>query len=83
MIFELMKLVEQELGTKLDSDAAYRMEAALCKQYGGERMYVPKLPKLVAQVKLASLGTGMATAELAKQMGISRQHVWRIVRKQK
>jgi Mor family transcriptional regulator len=83
MIYELVRLVEQELGTKLHPESAFRLESALCKQFGGESVYVPKLPKLVKQVRLAAIGTGIATAELAREMGISRQHVWRIMRKVK
>lgn len=80
MIFELVRLVEQELGHPLPREAAHRLESALCQQFGGERVYVPKLPKLVAQVRLASLGTGMATEALAGQMSLSVRQVRRIVR---
>lgn len=80
MIRELLNLVEGELGTSLAPDAAQRIKAGLCQAYGGERMYVEKLPKLVHQVRLSSIGTGQATATLAGQMGLSVRHVRRVVR---
>jgi Mor family transcriptional regulator len=86
MIRDLVKLVEYELGTDLPSDACHRLEAALCRTYGGERMYVPKLPKLVHQVRIAAIGSSMGTgtsgpsAALAGNMGLSVRQVRRIVR---
>lgn len=80
MIFELMRLVEKEIGTKLDHDAAYRIEEAICRQYGGERVYVQKLPKLVAQVRIAALGTGVATTAMAQATGLSPRRIRQIVR---
>jgi len=81
MIRELVQMFERELGTAAPTDMAYRLEKALCDKYGGERLYVPKLPKLVNQVKLSELGTGIGPGEAAKQLGISRITVWRARRK--
>ena len=58
MIRDLVKMVEYELGTDLPTDACHRLEAALCRTYGGERMYVPRLPKLVHQVRMAAINPG-------------------------
>lgn len=80
MIRDLLQLVEKELGTSLPPGSARRLESALCQQYGGERVYVPKLPKLVNQVRLAALGTGLATGELARQMGVTTRRVRQIIR---
>lgn len=80
MIRELVQMVEKELGQTLPRDSAHRLEAALCKQYGGERLYVPKLPKLVSQVRLAALGTGLASAALAGELNLSVRQVRRIIR---
>lgn len=83
MIRDLVKMVEYELGTSLPNDACHRLEAALCRSYGGERMYVPKLPKLVHQVRIAAIGTGTgstASGALASGMGLSVRQVRRIVR---
>lgn len=80
MIRELVQMVEKELGVTMPRDSAHRLEAALCLQYGGERLYVPKLPKLVSQVRMASLGTGMASAALAGELNLSVRQVRRIVR---
>lgn len=83
MIRDLVKMVEHELGTSLPADACHRLEASLCRAYGGERMYVPKLPKLVHQVRIAAIGTGTgntASGALASGMGLSVRQVRRIVR---
>lgn len=80
MILELVRLVEQELGTALPNGCAHRIEAALCQQFGGERVYVQKLPKLVHQVRLASLGTGTAAGALGQAIGRSPSQVRRILR---
>mgnify|MGYP006921298054 CR=1 FL=1 len=80
MIRDLVKMVEHELGTSLPADACHRLEASLCRSYGGERMYIPKLPKLVHQVRIAALGTGSASGSLAGSMGLSVRQVRRIVR---
>lgn len=80
MIRELVSMFEKELGTQLPTDSAQRVKAALSEAYGGERMYVAKLPKLVHQVRVASLGTGMASATMAGEMGISVRQVRRVMR---
>ena len=84
MIRDLVKMVEYELGTDLPTDACHRLEAALCRTYGGERMYVPRLPKLVHQVRMAAInpgtGSGCQTVALAGSMGLSVRQVRRIVR---
>ena len=80
MIRELVQMVEKERGTTLPRDSAHRIEAALCQQYGGERYYVPKLPKLVAQVRIAAVGTGAPSTVLASETGLSVRQVRRIVR---
>jgi hypothetical protein len=72
MIKDLMKILEAELGHSLPQDLQHRAEAQLCQQYGGERVYVPKLPKLVKRVQFASLSTGTsACPEVAAKMGIT------------
>lgn len=80
MIRELVQMVEKEIGTRLPADSAHRLEAALCRQYGGESLYVPKLPKLVAQVRLAALGTGLATSVMAQKLGVTPRRVRQILR---
>lgn len=80
MIRELVRMVEKELGVPLPADATHRLEAALCLQYGGASVYVPKLPKLVHQVRVAGLGTSLPSAVLAGEMGLSARHVRRVLR---
>lgn len=41
MIRELVRLVETELGLTLPGDIKRRIEAGLCRQFGGRRVYVP------------------------------------------
>jgi len=78
MIYELVRLMEKELGSALPIETAHRLEAALSEQFGGERVYVPKLPKLVSRVKIAAIGTGLASAALAQELGITVRQVRRI-----
>ena len=81
MIRYLMKILEAELGQPLPADLKHRAEAQLCQQYGGERFYVPKLPKLVHQVRLTQISTSTAaTAQDAARLGLSVRHVRRIQR---
>lgn len=81
MIRDLMKILERELGQPLPSDMPQRLEAQLCQQYGGERVYVPKLPKLQHQVRLTHLSTSTAaTHEDAARLGLSVRQVRRIRR---
>jgi Mor family transcriptional regulator len=80
MIRDLVQLAEREFGTSADSGAVQRMMAALSHQYGGERVYIEKLPKLVAQVRMESIGTGLGATVLARDTGLSVRHVRRIVR---
>lgn len=80
MIRELVQMVENELGTSLPPDSSRRLEEALCRQYGGERVYVPKLPKLVNQVRITALGTGKATMELAGALGVTPRRVRQLLR---
>lgn len=81
MIRELVQMVEKELGTTLPHDSSQRLQEALCRQYGGERVYIPKLPKLVHQVRVAQLGTGTsATQAMANGVGLSIRQVRRLLR---
>lgn len=81
MIHDLMKILERELGHPLPDGSAHRVEAELCQQYGGERVYVPKQPKLVHQVRLTHISTStVAKAEDAAKMNLSLRHLRRIQR---
>ena len=78
MIADLVQMLEKELGNQLPRDTAQRIKARLSETYGGERLYVEKLPKLVHQVRMASLGSGMASTAMAQHLGVTVQHVRRI-----
>jgi hypothetical protein len=81
MIRDLVQLAEREFGTRADAGAVQRMMAALSHQYGGERVYIEKLPKLVAQVRIASIGTGVGCNLLAKETGLTVRRIRQIVYK--
>ena len=78
MIHDLMKILERELGQPLPDGTQHRVEAQLCQQYGGERVYVPKLPKLVRSVELARHGTGLKSGELSTRARIPLRTVQRL-----
>jgi hypothetical protein len=86
MIRELVLMVEKETGHPLPEGATNRIAAALSQRYGGEEMYVPKLPKLIHTVRLASMGTssvfehGTGLAALGTYLGRSPRTVRRILR---
>lgn len=81
MIRDLMKILEREIGHPLPDATHHKVEAELCQQYGGERLYVPKLPKLVHQVRLTHISTSTAaTHEDAVRLGLSVRQVRRIRR---
>lgn len=80
MIRELVQMVEKELGISLPADAPHRLESALCRQYGGTTLYVPKLPKLVLQVRIGALGTALPTTVLAEHLGVSPRRIRQVLR---
>jgi hypothetical protein len=80
MLRDLVQLAEREFGTSADTGAVHRMMIALSQQYGGERVYIEKLPKLVATVRIASIGTGNATSVLASETGLTQRRIRQIVR---
>ncbi len=80
MIRELLQLVEKELNVTLPNNSAPRIKAALCEAYGGERLYVEKLPKLVKQVRITALGTGMTSAAMAGHLGLTTRGRRKVIR---
>lgn len=80
MIQELVHLIEKELGLTLPGDSAHRVKEALCRQYGGERLYAPKLPKLIHQVRMTALGTAESTSALAGAMGLTVRRIQQLKR---
>lgn len=80
MLRDLIQLAEQEFGTSAAPDAVHRMMAQLSQRYGGERVYVEKLPKLISNVRIAAMGTGLPGTALANELHLSVRQVRRIVR---
>jgi hypothetical protein len=80
MIRDLLQMVEKELDVKLPAASAHRVESALCLQYGGERVYVPKMPKRVNQVRLVELGTASSILDRALTLGVTTRRVRQLLK---
>jgi DNA-binding CsgD family transcriptional regulator len=80
MIRELVRMVEQELGTAMSAESRIRVETAMCRQYGGEQHYLPKQPKQQTVLRIVALGTGIPAVEAARQIGVTPQYVRKIRR---
>lgn len=87
VIRDLMQFIREESGIDISTDIARRVEARACATYGGERMYLPKLPKLQSQqgISRRQRQVQMAKAELkktrdiAEKVGISQRQARRIL----
>ena len=75
MIFDLIRIIESEIGHPLPGTSAARVQAAFCATYGGERVYVPHLPKRQNAVKLLGIGSHIAPAEAARRLGVTQRYV--------
>ncbi len=87
VIRDLINFIREESGIELHTDIARKVEARACSAYGGERLYLPKLPKLQSQqgmsarrcaVLQASTQTS-STKEIAASLGISQRRVRQIL----
>lgn len=80
IINEVISLTEGKLGTRLAGAQRREVIVSVAHSYGGERHYLPKLPKLQAQVRVEAIGTGASAAEVASALGISARWVRKITR---
>jgi Mor family transcriptional regulator len=80
IINEVISLTESKLGTAMGRDQRRQVLESVAQSYGGERHYLPKMPKLVAQVRVEAIGTSMGQTDVAKAVGMSVRQVRRIVR---
>lgn len=87
VIRDLIKFIREESGIELNTDIARKVEARACSTYGGERLYLPKLPKLQSQQGVSArrravmqASTSMSsTREIAASVGISQRRVRQIL----
>jgi Mor family transcriptional regulator len=80
IINDIISLTESKLGTAMAREQRRQVIEAVAHHYGGERHYLPKLPKLVAQVRVEAIGTGVPQAEIAGAIGLSVRQIRRITR---
>lgn len=76
---DILTCVEKALGTALDSDQRRRAVEVMAADMGGERYYLPHLPKLHRQRMIATFGsTTMTVAQIAGETGIPLRTVKRL-----
>lgn len=76
MIHDMIRAL-RDAGVDVPDTAATDVKLKLQSLYGGERVYVPSLPKARRAVQLAKLEK-RTTGQIAAACGISRQHAWRL-----
>lgn len=76
---DIISSLEKALGTALEPDQRRRAVETMAADLGGERHYLPHLPKLRTQAQIANSGTANAE-QVAKQLNVSSRYV-RQVRK--
>lgn len=80
MINDLMQFIRDEAGIELAPEVSRRVLARASQAYGGERVYVAKLPKLDRQERIqAAKAAKREVREVAKVAGISERHARRIL----
>lgn len=76
---DILTCVEKALGTALDTDQRRRAVEVMAADMGGERYYLPHLPKLHRQRMIATFGsTTMTVAQIAGETGIPLRTVKRL-----
>jgi hypothetical protein len=87
VIRDLIKFIREESGIELNKDIASRVEARACSTYGGERLYLPKSPKLQTQQGISERQRAVQkakasmsrTRDIAAAAGISQRQARRIL----
>lgn len=81
MIHFILQQLRRQPGVVIPDEAGTAALAAAHATYGGERLYVPKLPKLQGAVRVSAEGCGTLTqAQIAQVTGKSIRTVRRIQR---
>ena len=76
---DILSCVEKALGTALDTDQRRRAVEIMAADMGGERYYLPHLPKLHRQRTIATFGsTSMTVAQIAGETGIPVRTIKRL-----
>lgn len=76
---DILSCVEKALGTALEPTQRRAAIAVMAADLGGERYYLPHLPKLHRARKIAIYGSGtMTVRQIAEQSGIPVRSVVRL-----
>lgn len=77
--FDLIGDMEDALGTALSNEQRWAVAEKMSKNRGGDRYYLPHLPKLHRQRMIATFGsTTMTVAQIAGETGIPLRTVKRL-----
>lgn len=60
MIYEIVSMLRKH-GADLPDPLVRQVSAEFHHLHGGERAYIPKLPKLTGQMRISALGTATTT----------------------
>lgn len=76
---DIISSLEKALGTALEPDQRRRAVEVMAADLGGERHYLPHLPKLHRQRIIATFGsTSMTVAQIAGETGIPVRTIKRL-----
>ena len=75
--FDIIVCFERALGTALPQEQRMRVSEQMARQLGGDRHYLPSLPKLQRQVRLSAFGT-LTVTEAATSTGIPIRTIKRL-----
>lgn len=76
---DILASLEKALGTALEPDQRRRAVEVMAADMGGERYYLPHLPKLHRQRTIAAFGSAsMTVAQIAGETGIPVRTIKRL-----
>jgi hypothetical protein len=80
MIHEIVAMLRRS-GVDLPDQVVREVSAEFHHLHGGERTYIPKLPKLAGQMRLQALGTATATmtqVQISQATGLQVRQIRRL-----
>jgi hypothetical protein len=78
---DLMSFIREEAGIEIAPEQQKRILARFNRHFGGEKIYVAKLPKLERQERIqAAQSEKKQVREVAESAGISERHARRLLR---
>ena len=80
MIYEIVAMLRKH-GVELPDPVVRQVSAEFHHLHGGERAYIPKLPKLAGQMRLYALGTAtdtMTQQQISAVTGLQVRHIRRL-----